>query len=67
MTVTVSMPAFPDARVDLVWNGDAVASKPTGAATFALPAGAGYARVHVFAADGLTIAITNPVYVTRSK
>jgi hypothetical protein len=59
------MPAFPDARVDLVWNGDTVASKPIGAATFVLPAGAGYARVHVIAADGSTIAITNPVYVTR--
>ena len=66
-TVTVSMPAFPDARVDLVWNGDTVASKPTGAATFTLPAGAGYARVHVIATDGSTIAIANPVYVTRSK
>jgi len=64
-TVTVSMPGSPDARVDLVWNGDLVASKPIDAATFPLPAGAGYARVHVMAADGSTIAITNPVYVTR--
>jgi hypothetical protein len=64
-TVTVSMPGSPDARVDLVWNGDAVASKPTGAATFTLPSGAGYARVHVVASDGSTIAITNPVYVER--
>jgi hypothetical protein len=64
-TVTVSMPGSPDARVDLVWNGDTVASKPAGAATFTLPTGAGYARVHVIAADGSTIAITNPVYVTR--
>jgi hypothetical protein len=66
-TVTVSMPGSPDARVDLVWNGDTVASKPTGAATFALPARAGYARVHVIASDGATIAITNPVYVKRSN
>jgi PHP domain len=66
-TVTVSMPAFPDARVDLVWNGDTVASKPTGGATFTLPSGAGYARVRVVASDGATIAVTNPVYVTRSK
>jgi hypothetical protein len=64
-TVTVTMPGPADARVDLVWNGDTIASKPSGAATFALPAGAGCARVHVVAADGSTIAVTNPVYVTR--
>jgi len=64
-TVTVTMPGSPDARVDLVWNGDTIASKPIGAATFALPAGAGYARIHVMAADGATIAVTNPVYVAR--
>jgi len=64
-TVSVSMPAFPDAGVDLVWNGDTIASKSIGAATFALPVGEGYARVHVIALDGSTIALTNPVYVTR--
>ncbi len=51
----------------VVWNGDTIASKPVGAATFALPTGSGYARVHVVAADGSTIAITNPVYVKRSS
>jgi len=66
-TVTVRMPGSPDARVGLVWNGDAIASKAIGAATFALPAGPGYARVHVITSDGATIAISNPVYVTHSK
>ena len=64
-TLTVTMPGSPGARVDLTWNGDTIASKPINAATFALPAGAGYARVHIIAADGTTIAVTNPVYVAR--
>ena len=67
VTVNVSMPGSPDARVDLVWNGDTIASKPVTAAAFTLPAGSGYARVHVVAPDGATIAITNPVYVKRSN
>jgi hypothetical protein len=67
VTVTVSMPAAHDARVDLAWNGQTIASQPVTAATFTLPAGSGYARVHVLAPDGSTIAVSNPVYVTRSN
>ena len=65
VSLTVSMPESRDARVDLVWNGDTIASNPVSAATFTLPAGSGYARVHVVAPDGATIAITNPIYVRR--
>ena len=29
-----------------------------------MPAASGYVRMRVFAADGATVAVTNPVYVT---
>jgi hypothetical protein len=64
LTVHVSS-GIAGARADFVWNGERKASKPVGdGATFEIPVSAGYARVHVHDADGSTIAITNPVYVT---
>ena len=64
LTIRVSAPHLSGARAELVWNGETAASKPLeGETLFELPAAAGYARVHVYAADGTTLAITNPVYV----
>jgi hypothetical protein len=65
--IDVGMPGLSDGRVDLVWNGERVSSKPLGAAgtAFAFPAETGYARLHIFAADDSTIAMSNPVYVTK--
>ena len=57
-------------RVDLFWNGEKRGSKQigrhsseSGRVDFDLPAADGYLRVHVHAASGSTMAITNPTYV----
>ena len=64
IVVNVSMPAFADGRAELLWNGDVADSKRIGdGASFSVPAARGYLRVHVYAADGSPLAITNPVYV----
>jgi hypothetical protein len=64
--IDVALFGLTDGRVELIWNGERVSSKPLAAsgAAFAFPAEPGYARLHVFAADGSTIAVSNPVYVT---
>lgn len=60
-------PEYDGARVDLLWNGEVVASG-------VLPAGGemrferhatapGYLRVHLFAAGGTLLALTNPIFV----
>lgn len=64
LTIRVSASGTAGGRAELVWNGDSKTSKPLGGdSTFELPASAGYARIHVYAADGSAIAITNPVHV----
>lgn len=65
--IDVGMIGLTDGRVDLVWNGERVSSKPLGpgSAAFAFPAEPGYARLHIYAADGSTVAMSNPVYVTK--
>jgi hypothetical protein len=63
--VRVSSVGVPGARAAFVWNGERRESRTIGdEVTFEMPASAGYARVHVYAADGGAVAITNPVYVT---
>ena len=62
----VSLPGVLDARADLFWNGERVSSKPIGrGVAFAFPASVGYGRVHVHAADGSAMAVTNPFYIVR--
>jgi hypothetical protein len=64
VTVQVAMPDLADGRADFVWNGDRVTSKRIAdGATFTTPASAGYLRIHVYAADGSAVTVTNPVYV----
>jgi hypothetical protein len=58
---------LPGARVELRWNGEPAGSASLSAETgagFSRPAAPGYARVHIFDADGSTVAVTNPIYVT---
>jgi len=51
-------------RAELFWNGDRSKSKPaSNDVAFEVRAAAGYLRVHLFAADGSTAAITNPIHV----
>jgi len=51
-------------RADLVWNGERSQSKPAGGdVAFQVRAASGYLRVHLYAADGSTMAITNPIHV----
>jgi hypothetical protein len=64
LAVHLSMPNLSGGRADFIWNAARMTSRPIGrGTTFTMPAAAGYLRVHVFAADGSTVAITNPIYV----
>lgn len=69
--VAVDDPAYEGAQVELVWRGEAVdraTASARGTVRFRRwPAGDGYLRVHVAAADGAPLAITNPVFVTAGR
>jgi hypothetical protein len=53
-----------DGRADFIWNAARMTSKPIGrGTTFTMPAANGYLRVHLYAADGSPLAVTNPIYV----
>jgi hypothetical protein len=69
--VAVDDPAYEGARVELVWRGETVdraTLTARGTARFRRwPAAGGYLRVHVTAADGAPLAITNPVFVTAGR
>ncbi len=70
VTVALHVPrgSYPGSHVDLVWDGEVVATSPLlddGRVRFdRYPAASGYARAHVAAADGSPLALTNPVFVT---
>jgi hypothetical protein len=65
LTVHVAMKDQHDGRADFIWNAARMTSKPIGrGTTFAMPAANGYLRVHLYAADGGPLAITNPIYVS---
>jgi hypothetical protein len=65
--VAAEAPAHAGARVELLWDGVPVGTQtlaPGSPARFSRRVeAAGYARVHVHAADGRPLAITNPVFV----
>jgi hypothetical protein len=69
--VGVGDPAYEGARVELVWRGETVdraTATAHGTVRFRRwPAADGYLRVHVTAADGAPLAITNPVFVTIGR
>jgi hypothetical protein len=53
-------------RAEVRWNGERsgfVALDAGGRARFSRSGAAGYARAHVFAADGSAVAVTNPIYL----
>ena len=58
------MPDLADGNAEFIWNAARMTTRAIGrGTTFTMPAATGYLRVHVYAADGSTVAITNPVYV----
>jgi hypothetical protein len=62
----LAAPGLPGGRAELRWNGEPAGTAAIGAdgrARFSLPGAAGYARAHVFAADGSALAVTNPIYL----
>jgi len=64
VAVRVATAGVAGGRVELLWNGHAVESKPADQETrFDMRASAGYLRIHLHAADGSITAITNPVHV----
>jgi hypothetical protein len=64
LSMEIDAPHLPDGHADFIWNAARMTSKPIGhGTTFSMPAGAGYLRAHLYAADGSAVAVTNPVYV----
>jgi hypothetical protein len=65
LEVHVSMPEHADSNAEYSWNAARMTTRAVGhGTTFSMPAAAGYLRVRVYAADGSTVAITNPIYVS---
>jgi 3,4-dihydroxy-2-butanone 4-phosphate synthase len=64
LTVHVAMKDQRDGRADFIWNAARMTTRTIGRGTaFIMPAANGYLRVHLYAADGSTLAVTNPIYV----
>jgi hypothetical protein len=64
LAVQVSMPDQAEGNAEFSWNAARMTTRAIGSGTtFTMPANTGYLRVRVYAADGSTVAITNPVYV----
>jgi hypothetical protein len=65
LEVHVSMPELAEGNAEFSWNAVRMTTRAIGrGTTFSMPAAAGYLRVRVYAADGSTVAITNPIYVS---
>jgi hypothetical protein len=65
LEVHVSMPEQADGNAEFSWNAARMTTRAIGRGTsFTMPAAAGYLRVRVYAANGSTVAITNPIYVS---
>jgi hypothetical protein len=64
LAVQVSMPDQAQGNAEFSLNAARLTTRAIGSGTtLTMPAAAGYLRVRVYAADGSTVAITNPVYV----
>ncbi len=65
VSVHVSMPALADGNAEFSWKAARMTTRAIGGGTtFTMPAAAGYLRVRIYAADGSTVAIANPIYVS---
>ena len=65
LEVHVSMPEHGDGNAEFSWNAARMTTRAIGGGTtFTMPAAAGYLRVRVYAANGSTLAIANPIYVS---
>jgi hypothetical protein len=65
LAVHVSMPELSDGNAEFSWNAARMTTRAIGhGTTFTMPAAAGYLRVRIYAANGGTVAITNPIYVS---
>jgi hypothetical protein len=63
----VTAPGLAGGRAEVRWNGERsgfVALDAGGRARFSRSGPAGYALAHLRAADGSTLAVTNPIYLT---
>jgi PHP domain len=65
LEVHVSMPELSGADAEFTWNAARMTTRTIGhGTTFTMPAAAGYVRVRIRTANGRTVAITNPIYVS---
>jgi hypothetical protein len=65
VSVHVTMPALADGNAEFSWKAARMTTRAIGGGTtFTMPAASGYLRVRVYAADGSTVAIANPIYVS---
>ncbi len=66
VVIGTDAPLFAGALAELVWNGERVSTAPlvSGRATFdRFASHSGYLRVHLLAATGAPLAVTNPIWI----
>jgi len=66
VAVGADAPLYQGARAELFWNGERIATSPfvLGKVTFdRFASTSGYLRVHVLAASGAPLALTNPIWI----
>lgn len=69
VAVAADAPPYQGARAELFWNGERIATSPLieGRVVFdRFSSASGYLRVHVLAANGAPLAVTNPIWIRTS-
>ena len=69
LDIDAKAPLYQGARVEVFWNGERIAAPPVGDGHVHLERFAatnGYLRVHVLAASGAPLAVTNPIWIRTS-
>ncbi len=69
ISVTANAPLYAGAQAELFWNGERVATAPlidNGVRFDRFASTDGYLRLHVLAANGTPVAVTNPVWIRTS-
>ncbi len=69
VTLAAEAPLYQGAHAELFWNGERIATAPLGDGQVVFDRFAstsGYLRVHVLAANGAPLAVTNPIWIRIS-
>ncbi len=70
VVLAADAPLYRGAKAEVFWNGERVAEAPMEGGKFRLErfgSANGYLRVHILAANGAPLAVTNPVWIRTSR